>query len=209
LLASISTALSSGNLGLAHRYIQAGTRFNLVVLMPVAMLGAIDAPVIMELVFSEEYSDGGVYLAWLLGGYCIFSLLDTLIQALIADGRYRQVTIGLIGMIPVAFVINSLLIRAAGAVGAGMAFALTLAAATALVTLSVGFRFGRAFSFATLGRVCVSTAVVAVISTQIEAGIISVLPKLAALMLIYGLLLALLRELGPDDLRPFALWKKP
>lgn len=207
-LASITTALAARNHALARRYLQAAIRFSLVVLAPVLVLGAIDARTIMELVFSSAYATGGPLLAWMLAGYCILSVLDTLIQALIADGRYRQLTIGLIAMIPVAVLLNVLLISQLGASGAAIAFMLTLLIATLLVGVAVALRFGSPVSLPVLLRVGAATAAVGLISTRFPVDVLWLIPKLGMLMLVYAVVLGLLRELTADDVRPFAVWKK-
>jgi hypothetical protein len=69
-------------------------------------------------------------------------------------------------------------------------------------------RFGGMVEPLTLVRVVAATGVVALASTRFAVSGFWLLPKLAVLMLLYGLLLALLRELGPRDFEALVVWKK-
>ena len=105
-LASISMALAREDIGLARHYLQAASRFIFVVLLPVCVLGAWDAGPIMAFVFSDSYLEGGAFLAWLLGAFGLFALLDTLLHTLIAAGQYYRVTGTILVLSPVAVVLK-------------------------------------------------------------------------------------------------------
>jgi hypothetical protein len=60
----------------------------------------------------------------------------------------------------------------------------------------------------TIARVVIATALRALIGLQLSFGGIWLLVELSALLGVYGLFLALLRELDWQHLRPFALWQK-
>jgi len=207
-LASISLALARNDVQLARHYLQAASRFILVVLFPVCVLGAIDANPIMGFVYSDSYLEGGPFLAWLLVAFGLFALLDTLLHALIAAGQYYRVTATLLALVPVTLAINLLLIPTYGALGAAIGFVMTLAAGTAGAVFWIYHRYGAPAQLVTLLRSGAATAGVALISLQIDAISWWLLVKLPLLLLVYAALLALLRELSAEDLKPLAVWKK-
>ncbi len=207
-LASISMALARGDLPLARRYIQAASRFILVVLLPVCLLGAIDAEPIMALVFSPSYSSGGPFLALLLASFGLFALFDTLLHALIAAGQYYRVTGTLLALVPVTLLLNGFLIPAFGAVGAAAGFLATLACGTAGAVFWTFRHYGAPAQLATIVRTLVASGVVAALSLQFDSTGLWLLVKLSVLMLVYLIVLTVLRELGMADLKPLAVWKR-
>jgi len=172
------------------------------------VLGALDARPIMVFVFSEDYAGGGPLLALLLVAFGLFSVLDTLLHAMIADGRHLHVMAGLLALVPVELGLNALMIPAYGAIGAAAAFTIALGVGTLVAVLWSKMRFGGMVEPLTLVRVVAATGVVALASTRFAVSGFWLLPKLAVLMLLYGLLLALLRELGPRDFEALVVWKK-
>ena len=206
-LASVSLALARQDAEQARRNIQAACRFIYVLLLPVCVLGAIDATPIMIFVFSESYADGGPFLALLLTAFCLFSLLDTLLHTMIAAGKYYQVTIGLIALLPVSFVLGELLIPPFGAVGAAMAFVLTMGIGTLAAMFWIYYRFGAPLQLLTFVRATIATVLVAVLSTRFDVSGMWLLLKLSVLMLLYGGALTLMKELSAQDLKPLAVWK--
>lgn len=206
-LASVSLALARQDTAQARRNIQAACRFIYVLLLPVCVLGAIDAKPIMIFVFSESYADGGPFLALLLVAFCLFSLLDTLLHTMIAAGKYYQVTVGLIALLPVSFGLGELLIPPFGAVGAAMAFVSTLGIGTLVAMFWIYYRFGAPMQLLTFARATIATVLVAALSTRFDVSGMWLLVKLSVLMLLYGGVLALMKELGAQDLKPLAVWK--
>ena len=207
-LASISMALARNDIGLARHYLQAASRFIFVVLVPVCVLGAWDAGPIMAFVFSDSYLGGGPYLAWLLGAFGLFALLDTLLHTLIAAGQYYRVTGTILGLAPIAVALNWALIPSLGALGAAVGFFATLALGTVATFWWVYRQYGVPARFITITRTLLATALTALVSAQIEAEGWWLLVKLPGMLVVYVALLALLRELGTADLKPLAVWKK-
>jgi hypothetical protein len=59
-----------------------------------------------------------------------------------------------------------------------------------------------------LARVIVAAAVVGLISIYIPAEGLALVVKLGGLLGLYLVVLVLLREIGREDLKPFAVWQK-
>ena len=208
LLASVSGALGKDDKELAHRYLQSAIRFVIIVLMPMCVLGALDATPIMEFIFSTDYSDGGRFLAMLLCAYGLFALLDTLMHAMLAADQYRKVAAVQFTLIPVALICNYTFIPRFSGVGAATALLLTLGCGVMIALIWSGRTYGAPIAIPVLIRVILATLVVGLISWFWDVSGFTVLVKLACLVVAYGGTLFLLRELTASDLRPMASWKK-
>lgn len=207
-LSSIAGALAGNDFALAQRYVASAGRFVVVVLAPVCVLGALHAAPLMSLLYSSTYEAGGIYMSVLLVGYGLFALLDTLLHALIGADRHHLASATLLAMVPLALFSSIGFIPLWGARGAALSLLATLGAGTAFAVMSIYRRFHvLPVAPMTLLRVAIATAIAVFVSVQFEATGIAVLGKLAFLSLIYLLALAGLRELGAQDLKPFAVWK--
>jgi len=208
ILSSVAAALARNDFALAQRHVSNAGRFVVIVLAPVCVLGAIHATPIMSLLYSPTYEAGGIYLGILIGGYGLFALLDTLLHALIGADRHHLASALLLAILPVVFLSGIGLIQLWGPTGAAASLLVTLGAGAGLAAIAAYRRFHvLPVAPLTLARVAIATAVAALAGVQIESSGIAVLFELALLSGIYLLVLAALREIGPQDLKPFAVWK--
>jgi stage V sporulation protein B len=208
LFASLSWALTRKHEELAHRYIQGAARFAFVVLVPSCVFLALNAEPVMALLYSDMYAVSGVYLRFQLVAFGLLAFLDVFFQALMAAGRYYYSAGILLALIPVALLLNIVLIPPFGPMGAVTALVMTIGLGTAAAAGLAARRYGSLIKLSTVGRVVAATALTAFLGVQISAVNFWVVVELAALLGVYTLLLCLLRELGWDDLRPFMLWQK-
>ena len=207
ILASISAALARNDVNLAHTYIQAAGRFLLVTLLPMCVLGAMDATPIMEFIFSSTFSTGGHYLAVLLCAYGVSAILDTMMHGMLAAGEYSKVSLVQIFLMPIALLLNWLLISRFGGDGAALSLLATLMLGSTVAVLWTTRKYGFPIKVATLIRVTLATTVAAGLSSIWQADGFEIVFKLATLVILYASLLIVLRELGPDDMQPLAVWK--
>jgi O-antigen/teichoic acid export membrane protein len=149
-----------------------------------------------------------VYLRFQLVAFGLLAFLDVFFHALMAAGHYYHSAGTLLALIPVALFLNLLLVPPFGAMGAVTALVMTIGLGTGAATLLTARHYGSLIKLSTVGRVLAATALTALLGVQIAAVGFWVLAELAALLGVYALLLCLLRELGWDDLRSFALWQK-
>lgn len=208
LFASLSWALTRKDEELAHRYVQGAGRFALVVLAPSCVLLALHAEPVMALLYGDLYATSGVYLRFQLVAFGLLAFLDVFFHALMAASQYYYSAGILLALIPLALLLNVLLVPLFGAMGAVAALVLTIALGTAAAGGLTARYYGSLIKLSTVGRVLAATALTVFLGVQISAAGFWVLVELAALLSVYALLLCLLRELGWDDLRPFALWQK-
>jgi O-antigen/teichoic acid export membrane protein len=208
-LSSVALALGRQDAALARRHAASACRFVLLTLAPVCVLGAQQATAIMQLLYSEAYRAGGLYLGILLGGYGLFALLDTMLHALIGADRHRLATGLLLVLVPAVFLTGAALVGTWGATGAAASFLATFALGNVLATIAVYRRFGiLPFRAVTVLRVAIATAAAALAGHFLVAEGIAVLLELGFLSAIYFAVLLLLREVSLRDLTHLAVWRR-
>jgi O-antigen/teichoic acid export membrane protein len=208
LFASLAWALSRGDLGLAKRHLRAAGRFVLVIMVPCCGLAVTHASELMDLLYSQTYAAGGPVLAIQVVAFGCVALFDAYTHALMAVDRRRQVVLLLLALLPLAVLLNLFLIPQMGPEGAAWALLLTLGTGTVAAMILAGREFGMLIQPLTALRVVAATVVVLAVGAQIPVNKFWLLPKLVALLALYAVLLALMRELSSNDLQPFALWRK-
>jgi O-antigen/teichoic acid export membrane protein len=206
LLPSISHALANQNIALAQVYIKGAVRFLLVVLLPIAVLVAIQAKDIMTLLFSSRYSTGETVLSVLILGFCLFAFLLTFLTILKARGEILLSAGIVYGLLLLMQLLALVLIPSYGPVGAASALTVTLGVGMLLTGMLVYRRFGPWLRLSVLGKVMLAAALMGIIGTQISASGFWLLPTCAGLLGCYALVLILLGELRQEDLQPLMLW---
>ena len=209
LFPSLSWALTRREDHLAHRHLQAATRLALIVLLPSGVLLAQHAEEVMILLFSQVYASGAQYLQLLIIATILFAFLDIFIlSALPAAGRYGQsVGLGLF-LIPIALLLNFLLIPRFGPIGAASSLVLVVLLGTTLAAIFAYRRFGSLVRLSTMARVSLATTGMALVGQQIPSYGLLVLPKFVGLLALYLLLLGLLKEVEREDLKSLGLWQR-
>lgn len=208
LFVSLAVALSRKDETAARGYIRAATRFAIVVLFPLAALIALNADMLMVLLFSHAYGSGGPFLTLQVIAFTLSAFLDIFFQALMAAGKHYQSAGILVALVPMAWLLNLMMIPHLGAVGAAVSLVLTVTVGAVLAAVLVWRRFGSVIGLATLARVSAATALTAVLGMQIPAASPWLVLKFSLLLGLYTLLLSWLKELNWQDLRAFALWQK-
>ncbi|MEO8464113.1 MAG: oligosaccharide flippase family protein [Gammaproteobacteria bacterium] len=206
-LASISAALAADDKARAHRYVQSASRFTFVVLAPVCVFGALQAKEIMLLMYSDAYVDSASFFVPLLLGCGMLSLLLTMLNCLIAAKRRYLAAAILVAMLPTLLVLGVALTSTFGPVGAAHSFLATTTAGAIVSVIVVHRYFGNPARLAMLLRVTVATGLVSILGVFLHLPGLGVLLVLAILQCAYWILLVLFKELGKEDLRPFAVWQ--
>lgn len=207
-LPSVSMALAQKDMALTRRYVQGAGRFLWITLLPSCVLLALTAEDLMVLLYSDRYSAGASFLTLQVFAFALFGAKQVFSEMLIAAGHAYHATAAMILSIPVALVLNFLLISHFGAMGASSALALTAFFAAAITGILVFRRFGSLMEPSTFFKVVLATALLALAATQITATGPLLLLKYFFLLALYGSVLFLLRELTWYDLQPLALWRR-
>jgi stage V sporulation protein B len=209
LFPSLSWALARKDEALAQTYIQAATRFVLVVLIPACVLLAQHADAVVQLIYSSAYASGGIYLRLQLIASMLLALLNVFLgNALTAAGIYYQPVGVLLSLISLSLLLNFVLIPPFGAMGAATALVLTTSVGTIVAAVLAYRRFGSLVRLSTVTRVIGAAALMALVGQWIPGTSLWLLLKFGVLLGFYVLLLGLLREITWADLKAFALWQK-
>ena len=136
------------------------------------------------------------------------AFFDILVHALMAAGAlWKSVTTVLV-LLPLLVTLSWFLIGSMGADGAALALAISMSIAALVASVLTFRQFGFLVRLSTVTRVIVASAVVGLVSMNVPADGIALVVKLTVLLGLYLAILVLLREIGRDDLRPFAVWAK-
>lgn len=207
LFVSLAWAMARSDRRKIRDFLEGATRFALVLLVPGCTLMVIDAEGIMALLFSETYRPGGTILRYQTVAFGAFAFFDILFHALMAAGAFRRTAAIVAGLVPVVVVFSFILIGSMGGAGAALALTGTLLAGTAIAAYLTYRRFGALASPSTVVRVALAATVIGLIASQAHVDGLWLVPKFMVLLALYAGLLALLREITREDLKPFAVWR--
>jgi O-antigen/teichoic acid export membrane protein len=201
LFASLAWALAADDLVGVRRHIQEATRFALIAAAGALVMLAPDASLLMATIFSGAYYPGGRFLEYQLIAFGVYGLVDAYAHTLMVSGRQWLAAGILLGLLPVAWLSNVLLIPRVGPTGAAMSLALGLGLGVVIMGAVTWRRFGSLVRMATLVRVAVAAGVALLVSEfLVPVHGAWVVPKLGLIGLIYLAILVLTREVTAADL---------
>jgi lipopolysaccharide exporter len=208
LIPSIADAVARSDMQLVRRYVRGAVKFLCLTLVPVCAMTALQAEELIELLYSAQYTPGGIYLRILVISLGLFyTFLITFSTIFIAISRPLYGAWITLTLIPLGALLDIMLILAHGPVGAAIA---TTAIMSIGATLAGGIllkRFGSLMDLSVLAKVGLAVAAISLIAWQLPSSGLMVLVELAALMGLYGVVLALTGAIGRDDLAQLILRK--
>jgi O-antigen/teichoic acid export membrane protein len=197
LLTSIASAMGAGDRAAVQRTLEGAVRFVLIVLIPGCALMAVNAREILVLLFSADYAPAAPLLAILAFAQGLFL---TMVAVLIGAGRAGAASVIALGVLPLAVVLDTLLVRALDAPGAALGTLLSCAAAAAAAGILIQRHVGALLPDRLVGIILAAGASVAV-SAVIRAEGPWLVVELAGVGLLYLGLLAATGLIRPADLR--------
>jgi O-antigen/teichoic acid export membrane protein len=207
LLPSLSRALAMKDAGLSRHYLQQAVRFLWTVALPVTLLIALTAEELTTLLFSEIYREGGQYLRLKVFSAAFLAFIALFASALNARGEPLVSGAAVFLLVPVALLLNLFLIPRYGAFGAAWSSILSgLIGAMAFGALAYR-RFGSLIRLRTILNTSIAALLMAGLATQFMVTGPLLLVFYLGYMAIYGLLLFLVGELAPEDLKLLAFWR--
>jgi len=195
----VSHALAEGKDDLARSVSAEAVRVLLIVFAPICFLVAGSAGEITNLLFSARYADGAAALSLRIVGASLLAFV-TVFYGLVAATNHPGVRmVAILALLPVAAGLNLWLIPAYGLIGAATACLATFGMGVVLAGLLVYRYLGAAVNgFNVLRCVAGGAAVFAAAKLWPTSGWMVVV-KLAALGMVYLLLLVVLREFKRKD----------
>jgi O-antigen/teichoic acid export membrane protein len=200
LFASISWAMTRNDERGAGRHVREATRFAMILAVPACVILGGEASGVMTVLFSGAYAGGGRFLFLQLLAFGLYALLDAFAQSLMAVGRQWRMAALLVGMVPLVWLGNLVLIPRLGPMGAAISLALGMLLGAVVLGLLARRRHGALFNWPTLARVAAAAAAVAVVGRLVEVPGPWVLLEVTALGALYLLALWSLGELTRADL---------
>ena len=177
------------------------------VLLPTVVLVAIDAEPIVRLIFPASYAGGGAVLGLQTLGFALLTIVGTLLLLLSARGDfYTSVAVGL-AMVVLLVILAWPLIPRYGAIGAGFTFAGTAMAGTIVSAVLVYRRFGVLISRSVLLNGIVATGAVVLPAVTVSVHGLWLIPKYAAIALLYAGALWAVGELRRKDVQLLLSWR--
>jgi O-antigen/teichoic acid export membrane protein len=208
-LPSISRALAVHDEPLAKRYINQALRFGFILYLPVCVVLMTQPEKLMQWIYSNDYSGGGVILALLVAGEGLLMIHAILGTVLIAVGQARTAAMVILASLIPSLGMIVALIHIGGGVGAALSNAVVILMSTVILGYLVWRRFGAlmntrsAYNIAFAG--CVMFSVFALLSSF---EVFLLLPG-AVGVTVYFVTLLILRELGWRDFVAFIPGKSP
>jgi O-antigen/teichoic acid export membrane protein len=200
LFSSISWAMTRNDERGAGRHVREATRFAMILAVPACVILGGEASGVMTVFFSVEYAGGGRFLLLQLLAFGLYALLDAFAQSLMAVGRQWRTAGVLVGLVPIVWLGNLVLIPRLGPMGAAVSLAFGMLLGAGVLGLLARRRHGPLFHWPTLARVMAAGAVVGLIGRLVAVPGAWVLLEGAALAGVYLLLLWSLGELTVADL---------
>jgi O-antigen/teichoic acid export membrane protein len=207
LLPSLSRALGKNDVALARTYLQQSVRWLCIISFPLVLLAFLAAKEIMVLLYSSSFAEGAAYLAILMLYSISLPFIDLFASSLSARGQPLLGAITLFLVIPIAVMLNIILILAYGPLGAAYASAFTGLVGGSLLGFQVYRRFGPLIKTRTLFNVVLSIAMMVGVASQVSWAGVWVIVVAGGCLVVYAAVLICLREVTWEDVEPLAFWR--
>lgn len=204
LVPTIAHALGRNDRTGAGAALAGGARLMLAALVPIAVVGGIEARGLLELVFGPAYGDGAPLMAILLLAHGVgYTAMISLGAVLLAAGRERLSAI----LAPASALLALLILPPAtalfGAIGTALGSLVTALVGLGLAARATAREVGPLGELATLGRIFLATAPVALLLLVVPTRGAWLLVELASGAALYLALLIAVRVLGPAEFAAF------
>lgn len=184
-------------------YISNAFRYSYILLFGLVVLISSNSKQIISLLYTDRYLAGSQPLSILTFGLLFFSLFIISANIISASGRPQiSLRFGIITLLT-AIGLNYLLIPKLHLVGAALATTFTLLGGLLICLSYIKRRFGVIMPGRSFLKISICGIVIYLISFSFEASRLFLLLKLAALAILYFLLLSFIKELKKEDIQRF------
>jgi O-antigen/teichoic acid export membrane protein len=206
LLPSLARGVAAGEHATVLRFLTGTTQFLALALVPACALVAVEGAGIMSLMYSNEYRDGGDYLALLIfGNGLLYTVFSILLNILLAVGNHRTAARIAIASIVAAGLTNAVLVPFFGIEGAALSTIVAAAFAVTATAIAVYRRLGPLLEWSFLVKVIGLTTCMCIVAGEIHTQGVMLIVEMAGLMIAFALLSA---WLGLLDKNLIALLRK-
>ncbi len=200
---AVSRAHAAGEQVQFNKYIHQANRLLLLVVLPVAILVALNAGEILSLVYGRRYAEGAAALRWLILSFGMLSFF--IIHKTILTGAGYPTVAGILTvcLLPAYFILQVILTRRFGLAGAAQASALTFLSGTVLSIFVLYKKFQTGFFLASTLRIFSAAAAMFVTHIAISGISAPFSIRLLTACLVYLLVLKISGELKLCELKEF------
>ncbi len=200
LFPNISHKASTGQLHAARRTIEQAFRYLLLLIVPIALLLAVTAGPIINLLYSGTYAPARSALVILLAAYSMLAVFALFASALNGAGKAKLSALFAGCGILVTAILCSTLIKFHGIDGAAIAsaFGASTAALLSLIAVAVTFKFS--LPIASIIRVGLAGLLIIVMSLGLDLSIFWLPVYYVAAIALYYLVLKVTREITTADI---------
>jgi O-antigen/teichoic acid export membrane protein len=204
LVPSVARALAGGRPQDAVAVVENALRFMALTLIPGCALIALEARGILALLFSSAYGAGAPLLSLLIFAQGLFyTLFMAFSSVLIAAGRQHASAFIAVVMVGVAVVTSATGVWLLGAPGAALGALAATSVAAAISTLLVFRTLRPRFDLVALCKLLLATALICLVATAVPSDGLLLLAELAALAVLFLVLVLVLRVIALAELEPF------
>jgi O-antigen/teichoic acid export membrane protein len=201
---SVARALAGGRPQDAVAVVENALRFMALTLIPGCALIALEARGILALLFSSAYGAGAPLLSLLIFAQGLFyTLFMAFSSVLIATGRQHASAVLAVVMVGVAVVTSATGVWLLGAPGAALGALAATSVAAAISTLLVFRTLRPRFDLVALCKLLLATALICLVATAVPSDGLLLLAELAALAVLFLVLVLVLRVIALAELEPF------
>jgi stage V sporulation protein B len=201
---AVSSAHSSGDKALLKRYIQQANRLLLIVILPLVVIIACDAPAVMLLVYGKNYLEAAVTLRWLMPAFGLMSVF-IIHKTIITGCGYPKIDAALtLAILPLCILLQMILVPALGLPGAALASAGAFAVAAICSLTILLVKFGAGFKPSSTLRIFAAAAALLLFEFIFSFLSLPFLLKLPLLSGLYAFMIWRVGELRLGDIKEMA-----
>jgi len=197
----LAGSIARGDPALTNSYIHAVMRFLALALVPVVFLVLGTSSQLIVLLFPPNYVEAAPLLNVLLLSTALHAVYMVCANAIIAEGRTRLALSIPTALVPLQLLATWYLTHRWGAAGAAAAAVSTTGAAALLSTGYVLRRFSVQLPWGSLGRILLAGCVPFLLTRAYAVHGLMLIPYYLVLGVLYSILLLLLREVTPQEIR--------
>jgi O-antigen/teichoic acid export membrane protein len=201
---AVSNVYSSGDMTSLRDYIRKANRLLLQVVLPVFIMVSLNSKGILRLIYGVEYLAAAPVLCWLMLAFCMLAIF-IIHKSIITGCGFPWISSAItLMLLPVFITLQVIFIPVYGLVGAAIASVVTFSIGMISSTIIVFLKFKAGFYVTSTIRIFLAALFILVIDLILAKFGVLLIPKLIIIGFIYLLILRLLGELQPDQLRELA-----
>ena len=197
----VSEATFRADREVVRGYVRQSLRATLAISALPAVLFSANAAEVLQVVYPADYVGGAPALRIVAFGMLAFAIISVLTAVISSGGRPWTSVAIVVGTLAVSATLNVALIPRFGLAGAAAATSIAMAGGAVASAVVVWSRFGATAPPLSAARIAVAAGAVYAASLVVPMRGLAIAAEFAAFGVVYLVLLALMREIGPEEWR--------